>query len=77
MQLIYYKKKIPNFGDDLNGVLWPALAPDLFAGAPEADPLAGFVGIGTIVGMPVGKLRRLNVFSSGSRLSSRSPMVSS
>jgi len=65
MQLVYYKKQIPNFGDDLNVVLWPALAPQLFAAQSGWDRHTGFVGIGTIIGMPVGDLRRLNVFSSG------------
>jgi succinoglycan biosynthesis protein ExoV len=52
---------VPNFGDDLNAVLWPALAPGLF----DDDPEVGFVGIGTIIGMPCGGLRRLHVFSTG------------
>ena len=61
MKLVYYKKETPNFGDDLNAVLWPYFAPQLF----DDDPAVGFVGIGTIIGMPVGDLRRLHVFSSG------------
>jgi succinoglycan biosynthesis protein ExoV len=65
MQLVYYNKQIPNFGDDLNVVLWPALAPQLFADESGSDRRTGFVGIGTIIGMPIDNLRRLNVFSSG------------
>jgi succinoglycan biosynthesis protein ExoV len=65
MQLVYYKKQIPNFGDDLNVVLWPALAPQLFDDRYGSDRDTGFVGIGTIIGMPIENLRRLNVFSSG------------
>ncbi|RAI54624.1 polysaccharide pyruvyl transferase family protein [Roseicella frigidaeris] len=61
MQLVYYRKQVPNFGDDLNAVLWKGLAPGLF----DEDPETGFVGIGTIIGMPCGGLRRLHVFSSG------------
>ena len=61
MQLVYYRKKVPNFGDDLNAVLWKGLAPDLF----DDDPDVGFVGIGTIIGMPCGNLKKLHVFSSG------------
>lgn len=61
MRLTYYHGRVPNFGDDLNGVLWPALRPDLFN---ESDTTA-FVGIGTIIGFPCGPYRHLNVFSSG------------
>jgi succinoglycan biosynthesis protein ExoV len=62
MQLVYYRRKsVPNFGDDLNAVLWQGLAPELF----DDDPGTGFVGIGTIIGMPCGDLGRLHVFSSG------------
>ena len=61
MKLVYYRKQVPNFGDDLNAALWPALAPGLF----DDDPEVGFVGIGTIIGMPCGGLRRLHVFSTG------------
>jgi len=63
MKLVYYKRDVPNFGDDLNGVLWPALAPELFSDPKPQDD--GFVGIGTIIGMDPGPTRRLHVFSSG------------
>jgi len=62
MRLIHYRKSVPNFGDDLNVDLWPALVPDLFA---EPDDGRGFVGIGTIIGMNVGDIARLDIFSSG------------
>jgi succinoglycan biosynthesis protein ExoV len=61
MQLVYYRKQVPNFGDDLNASLWKHLAPALF----DDDAETGFVGIGTIIGMPCGTLKRLHVFSSG------------
>ncbi len=60
MQLVYFRTSTPNFGDDLNAVLWPVLAPELF----DDDPDTGFVGIGTIIGRPV-KASKLHVFSSG------------
>jgi len=65
MHLVYYRKQVPNFGDDLNAELWPALTPHLFADEPDSTSDVGFVGIGTIIGMPVPDLQRLNVFSSG------------
>jgi len=65
MHLVYYRKNVPNFGDDLNAEIWPALAPRLFADDSGKTSDAGFVGIGTIIGMPVPNLKRLNVFSSG------------
>jgi succinoglycan biosynthesis protein ExoV len=61
MQLIHYRGAVPNFGDDLNATLWPALAPDLF----DDDPSDAFVGIGTIIGMRCDAAARLHVFSSG------------
>lgn len=62
MRLIYFQSPRPNFGDDLNAVLWPALAPDLFDREHGAE---GFLGIGTIVGMPTPDANFLHVFSSG------------
>ena len=61
MKLYHWKGSYGNFGDDLNEVLWPALAPELFA---EDDGIL-FVGIGTILdrGLPAAPLRV--VFGSG------------
>ncbi len=61
MKLVYYKKSVPNFGDDLNAELWPKLEPSLF----DEDNEEAFVGIGTIIGMPMKSFKTLNVFSSG------------
>jgi succinoglycan biosynthesis protein ExoV len=61
MRLTYFRKSVPNFGDDLNALLWPSLMPQLF----DDDPAAAFLGIGTIIGMPVDEHARLHVFSSG------------
>ncbi len=62
MRLVYYRKSVPNFGDDLNAALWPALMPGLFE---EGAGDAAFVGIGTIIGMPLPGEGALHVFSSG------------
>lgn len=62
MKLIACRNPQPNFGDDLNEVLWPTLAPDLFAEDAAAE---GFLGIGTVVGMPTPAVDFLHVFSSG------------
>lgn len=66
MKLLRYCAPVPNFGDDLNDVLWPALAPELFAD-DDLQAAAGeaFVGVGTIVGLDPGRSRRLHVFTSG------------
>lgn len=69
MQLIYFHGRVANFGDELNPVIWPRLAPDLFgpdAGSQEGAPgRTGFLGIGTIIGMPTPGCDFLHVFSSG------------
>lgn len=65
MKLMRYEPSVPNFGDDLNTVLWPALAAPLFDGRDGGDGDEAFVGIGTIVGLDPGGYRRLHVFSSG------------
>ena len=60
MRLIYFDGS-GNFGDELNCVLWPRLVPDMF---DEGD-CDGFLGIGTIIGMPTPDCDRLHIFSSG------------
>lgn len=65
MRLLRYTPQVPNFGDDLNLSLWPALAPSLFEGDGTEAAREAFVGIGTIVGIDPGASRRLHVFSSG------------
>ncbi|MFC0685475.1 polysaccharide pyruvyl transferase family protein [Novosphingobium clariflavum] len=70
MRLLHYEPAVPNFGDDLNPLLWPELAPGLF-GPDVSSPGTGagestaFVGIGTIIGIDPAGCSRLHVFSSG------------
>jgi succinoglycan biosynthesis protein ExoV len=60
MRLVYFSGH-GNFGDELNAVLWPRLAAEQFA---TADRI-GFLGIGTVIGMPTPECDFLHVFSSG------------
>lgn len=64
MQLLYYRGEHPNFGDDLNEIVWPQLAPDLFGHADE-EAEDGMLGIGTLIGRPFPEVKRIHVFSSG------------
>jgi len=61
VQLVQHRGLAPNFGDDLNAVLWPSLATDLI----DDDPLEAFVGIGTLIGKDCAPGSKLHVFSSG------------
>jgi len=61
MKLVYFRGRQPNFGDDLNGVLWPRLLPGLF----DEMGAEGFLGIGTLIGMATPGCLRLHVFSTG------------
>ncbi|MHA6730285.1 polysaccharide pyruvyl transferase family protein [Devosia sp. A369] len=53
MKLVFFRGKVPNFGDELNLHVWPALLPKGFLDDNE-DEL--FVGIGSIIGdhLPAG-----------------------
>ncbi|KQM13771.1 polysaccharide pyruvyl transferase family protein [Novosphingobium sp. Leaf2] len=66
VKLLNYSPPVPNFGDDLNLKLWPAMAPSFFSdeSGEEAEDEA-FVGIGTIIGIDPGRATKLHVFSSG------------
>ena len=47
MKLVFFRGKVPNFGDELNLYVWPALLP---AGFLDEDEDELFVGIGSIIG---------------------------
>lgn len=53
MKLTYYRGAVPNFGDELNTYVWPALLPQHFLDDDESEL---FVGIGSIIGeqLPAG-----------------------
>lgn len=53
MKLVFFRGRVPNFGDELNLHVWPALLP---AGFLDEDESELFVGIGSIIGtqMPAG-----------------------
>lgn len=47
MKLVYFRDRVPNFGDELNTYVWPALLP---AGFLDEDESELFIGIGSILG---------------------------
>ena len=63
MRLLYYHGDHPNFGDDLNEVVWPGLAPEMFE--QRVASTDGFLGVGTLIGRPFQEVSRIHVFSSG------------
>ena len=62
MKLTYYRGAVPNFGDELNTYVWPALLPQHFLD-DDADEL--FVGIGSIIGDHLPASARKIVVGSG------------
>jgi len=62
MKLTYFRGHVPNFGDELNTYVWPALLPADFLD-DEEDQL--FVGIGSIIGTHLPAKARKVVVGSG------------
>jgi succinoglycan biosynthesis protein ExoV len=62
MKLVFFRGKVPNFGDELNLHVWPALLPQGFLDEDE-DEL--FVGIGSIIGNHLPAKSRKFVMGSG------------
>ncbi|MCX7888414.1 MAG: polysaccharide pyruvyl transferase family protein [Rhodobacteraceae bacterium] len=62
MRLTYYRGSPPNFGDELNALLWPQLLPE---GLLDDDPSELFLGIGSIIGDDLPAASRKVVAGSG------------
>jgi succinoglycan biosynthesis protein ExoV len=62
MKLVFFRGKVPNFGDELNLHVWPALLPKGFLDEDENEL---FVGIGSIIGDHLPARARKFVMGSG------------
>jgi succinoglycan biosynthesis protein ExoV len=62
MKLVYFRDRAPNFGDELNTYVWPALLPQHFLDDDEGEL---FVGIGSIIGDQLPARARKIVVGSG------------
>ena len=62
MKLVFFRGKVPNFGDELNLYVWPALLPKGFLDDDESEL---FVGIGSIIGDHLPAASRKYVMGSG------------
>lgn len=62
MKLVFFREKVPNFGDELNTLVWPALLPPGFLDEDETDL---FVGIGSIIGDHLPKRGIKHIVGSG------------
>ena len=62
MKLVFFRGKVPNFGDELNLHVWPALLPQGFLDDDESEL---FVGIGSIIGTQMPAKARKFVMGSG------------
>lgn len=62
MKLVFFRGKVPNFGDELNLHVWPALLPKGFLDEDESEL---FVGIGSIIGTQMDPKAQKFVMGSG------------
>lgn len=62
MKLVFFRGHVPNFGDELNLHVWPALLPKGFLDEDESEL---FVGIGSIIGDHLPEKSRKFVMGSG------------
>ncbi|KKB12928.1 pyruvyl transferase [Devosia geojensis] len=62
MKLVFFRGKVPNFGDELNLHVWPELLPSGFLDEDESEL---FVGIGSIIGNHLDPQARKFVMGSG------------
>ena len=62
MKLVFFRGHVPNFGDELNLHVWPALLPKGFLDEDESEL---FVGIGSIIGNQLDPTARKFVMGSG------------
>lgn len=62
MKLVFFRGTVPNFGDELNLHVWPALLPKGFLDEDESEL---FVGIGSIIGTQMDAKARKFVMGSG------------
>jgi len=62
MKLVFFRGNVPNFGDELNLHVWPALLPQGFLDEDESEL---FVGIGSIIGDHLPAKSRKFVMGSG------------
>ncbi len=62
MKLVFFRGKVPNFGDELNLHVWPAILPKNFLDDDESEL---FVGIGSIIGSHLDPKARKFVMGSG------------
>ncbi|WP_375450191.1 polysaccharide pyruvyl transferase family protein [uncultured Devosia sp.] len=62
MKLVFFRGKVPNFGDELNLHVWPQLLPPGFL---DEDAAELFVGIGSIIGTHLPPQARKFVMGSG------------
>lgn len=62
MKLVFFRGKVPNFGDELNTTVWDSVLPSGFLDDDESDL---FVGIGSIIGDHLPATSRKHVMGSG------------